>query len=204
MRLGRPGRRLSIGFGVVCVLLLVVTGRLVQLQGVGVSDYAAAATAEHVRKEPLHAARGSIVDRNGVVLAYTADAKDVIADPSLINCTYKYAVKDQCHPQDHLTLALKLSALTGAATDKILAALALKSRYAVIAQAVPPVQAQQVDALEDQRPLRRADHPTALPGRDDGIQHRRAGALRRNRRGGHRAGVQHACCGAGTASTPTT
>ncbi len=147
MRLGRPGRRLSIGFGVVCVLLLVVTGRLVQLQGVGVSDYAAAATSEHVRKEILHAARGSIVDRNGVVLAYTADAKDVIADPSLINCTYKYAVKDQCHPLDHLPLALKLSELTGAATDQILAALAVTSQYAVIAQAVPPVQAQQVDAL---------------------------------------------------------
>jgi cell division protein FtsI (penicillin-binding protein 3) len=147
MRLGRPGRRLSIGFGVVCVMLLVVTGRLVQLQGVGVSDYASAATQEHVRKEPLHAARGSIVDRNGVVLAYTADAKDVIADPSLINCTYPNAVKDQCHPQDLLPLALKLSELTGAATDKILAGLALKTRYAVIAQAVAPVQAQQVDAL---------------------------------------------------------
>jgi cell division protein FtsI (penicillin-binding protein 3) len=147
MRLGRPGRRLSIGFGVVCVMLLVVTGRLVQLQGVGVSDYASAANQEHVRKEPLHAARGSIVDRNGVVLAYTADAKDVIADPSLINCTYPNAVKDQCHAQDRLPLALKLSELTGAATDKILAGLALKTRYAVIAQAVAPVQAQQVDAL---------------------------------------------------------
>ena len=148
MRLGRPGRRLSIGFGAVCVLLLVVTVRLVQLQGVGVSDYASAATREHVRQEPLHAARGSIVDRNGVVLAYTADAEDVIADPSLINCTYPDHVKDQCRAQDHLPLALQLSALTGAATDKILAALAANSRYAVIAQAVAPVQAQQVDALK--------------------------------------------------------
>ena len=147
MRLGRPGRRLSVGFGAVCTLLLVVAVRLVQLQGVGVGDYAAQAAAEHVHSETLNAARGAIVDRNGVVLAYTADAKDIIADPVLINCTYQGAVTDRCVKQDHLTLALKLSQLTGAATDKIIAALAQKNEYAVIAQAVPPAQAAQVDAL---------------------------------------------------------
>ena len=146
MRLGRPGRRLSIGFAAVCTLLLVVTVRLVELQGIGVSDYAAQAAQEHIHKEILNAARGSIVDRNGVVLAYTADAKDIVADPWLINCTYKAAATDHCVKQDHLTLALKLSQLTGAATDKIVAALAQTNRFAIIAQAIPPTQAAQVDA----------------------------------------------------------
>ena len=148
MRLGRPGRRLSVGFAAVCTLLLVVTVRLVELQGVGVGNYAAQAAAEHVRTETLNAARGSIVDRNGVVLAYTADAKDIVADPSLINCNYPAAVTDKCVKQDHLALALKLSELTGAATDKIIGALAqTKSEYALVAQAIPPVQAAEVDAL---------------------------------------------------------
>ena len=147
MRLGRPGRRLSIGFGAVCTLLLVVTGRLVQLQGVGIGNYASQATAEHVRTEILHAARGSIVDRNGIVLAYTADAKDIVADPSLINCTYPDAKADLCQPQDHLPLALKLAAITGTGTDKIINALAVKGQYASIAQAIPPAQAAQVEAL---------------------------------------------------------
>jgi cell division protein FtsI (penicillin-binding protein 3) len=148
MRLGRPGRRLSIGFGAVCTLLLIVTGRLVELQGVGVGGYASAAAQERTHSEPLNAARGSIVDRNGVVLAYTADAKDVVADPSLINCTFADAPKDNCVKQDHVSLALKLAALTGAKTDAVIAALSKpNTQYAVIAQAVPPAQAQQVDAL---------------------------------------------------------
>ena len=147
MRLGRPGRRLSVGFAAVCTLLLVVTVRLVQLQGVGIGDYAAQAAKEHIRTEILNAARGSIVDRNGVVLAYTADAKDIVANPNLINCAEKAYVAAHCVKQNHLKLALELSQLTGAATDKIITALAQTSEYAVVARAIPPAVAARVDAL---------------------------------------------------------
>ncbi|MCW2528530.1 MAG: ftsI, partial [Pseudonocardiales bacterium] len=144
-RLGRPKTRLSVGFGAVCVLLLVVTGRLVQLQGIGDNNYAADASAERLTTVSLHAARGSIVDRNGVVMAYTADAKDIVADPTQVATT---PVKGAtCTAPDKVGYAMKLAPLTGVAVDVLVAGLSKEGQYALLAKAIPPGQASQIDDL---------------------------------------------------------
>ncbi|MGI8881819.1 MAG: peptidoglycan D,D-transpeptidase FtsI family protein [Jatrophihabitans sp.] len=135
LRLGRSTRRLTFGFGVVCALLTVVGGRLVQLQGVDPGDYARAAAAERLTTITLNAARGEIVDRNGVVLAYTGGAKDVIADPSQISAG------------DRLNYAMQLAPLVGAKVNDIAALLSKPGRYAMLGRAISPGNATQIAKL---------------------------------------------------------
>ncbi len=125
-----------------CALLLVVSGRLVQLQGLDAGHYAQAASAERLSSTALHAARGTIEDRNGVVLAYTADAKDIIADPS------------QVPAGQRLQYAMTLAPLTGQPVNKLIAAIsdvgtaAAPNHYAMLATAVQPGPAGQIDKLD--------------------------------------------------------
>ena len=75
---------MSIALVVVTVMLLVIGGRLVQLQAIDHADYANAATAQRVKVVPVHALRGSIVDRDGTPLAFTSGAQDITADPTQV------------------------------------------------------------------------------------------------------------------------
>ncbi|MGH8891468.1 MAG: peptidoglycan D,D-transpeptidase FtsI family protein [Acidothermaceae bacterium] len=63
--------------------MIVFTGRLFQLQGVDSSVYASQANKQYAHTVVLPADRGTIVDRNGVALAETVDARDITADPLL-------------------------------------------------------------------------------------------------------------------------
>jgi cell division protein FtsI (penicillin-binding protein 3) len=132
LRLGKLDGRLRYGFAAVCTLLLVISGRLVQLQGVDHSGLADQAAAQRVDTITLHALRGSIVDRNGVPLAYTSDAQDVTADPKQIRAA------DRAH------YAQLLAPLLNASTASILAELSKPGQYALLATALPPTQAQKV------------------------------------------------------------
>ncbi len=132
LRLGKLDGRLRFGFAAVCTLLLVITGRLVQLQGVDQSDLAGQAAAQRVDTVTLHALRGSIVDRNGVPLAYTSDAQDITADPKQVKAA------DRAH------YAAILAPLLHVSQASILAGLAKPGQYALLATALAPTAAQQV------------------------------------------------------------
>jgi len=82
--LGDPRRRLSAELAAVCTLLLILGGRLVQLQAFDGSRYAAVAQQQRLDTTEIPAPRGRILDRDGRVLAYTAAARTVFADPSLV------------------------------------------------------------------------------------------------------------------------
>ena len=83
-RLADPRRRLRAGLIVIGAVLLVLAGRLVQLQGLEATAYAAQAERQRIRKVELPAGRGQIVDRNGVALALSVDARALYADPKLV------------------------------------------------------------------------------------------------------------------------
>lgn len=70
LRLSDPQRRTRIALLVVLTLLVVVGGRLVQLQGLDGTRYAEAASEQRLVVLDLPAARGAILDRNGNPLAY--------------------------------------------------------------------------------------------------------------------------------------
>jgi cell division protein FtsI (penicillin-binding protein 3) len=123
---------LRYGFAAVCTLLLVISGRLVQLQGLDHNNLAGQAAAQRVDTITLHALRGSIVDRNGVALAYTSDAQDITADPQ------------QVRPEDRAHYAAVLAPLLQVSQASILSGLAKPGQYALLATALSPTAAQQV------------------------------------------------------------
>ncbi|MFE0643455.1 peptidoglycan D,D-transpeptidase FtsI family protein [Streptomyces sp. NPDC058877] len=83
LRLGSPRPRLRlISFGLTLVMLVFVV-RLLQVQAVDASAYAAKADRYRFQEYTLSAERGEITDRNGIALASSVDAYDITADPKL-------------------------------------------------------------------------------------------------------------------------
>ncbi|MEU1230175.1 penicillin-binding protein 2 [Streptomyces sp. NPDC005828] len=83
IRLGNPRPRLRlISLGLTLVMLVFVV-RLLQVQAVDASAYAAKADKYRFQEYTLSAERGEITDRNGIALADSVDAYDITADPKL-------------------------------------------------------------------------------------------------------------------------
>ncbi len=118
------------------LLLAVVLVRLLWLQGMDAKGYALAASDEKREFVTLHAARGSIVDRNGNALAYTADAKDIVADPTMIA------------PEDRMSYAAMLAPLLNRPQFDVEKQLAGTSHYALLGSAVSPEVAKRIENLK--------------------------------------------------------
>lgn len=83
IRLGSPKPRLRlVSLGLTLVMLAFVV-RLLQVQAVDASAYAAKAEKHRYQEYTLSADRGEITDRSGVALAASVDAYDITADPKL-------------------------------------------------------------------------------------------------------------------------
>ena len=140
LKLGGLNGRLRFGFVAVCVLLLVIGGRLVLLQGIDGQKYAAAAASQRIVEIPVHALRGQILDRNGTVLAYTSEAQDITADPKQVKATAnKVAVAQHRAVVDVVAeYARKLSAVIGTSVPDLITAMTGSGRYALLATALSP------------------------------------------------------------------
>jgi cell division protein FtsI (penicillin-binding protein 3) len=88
---------------------------------------------EHVTAETVPAPRGTITDRNGVVLAVSEPAEDITADPYLV--------------AQPLSAAQKLAPLLGEPVDAVLAKLSERSGFVYLAHALPAKRAKQIAAL---------------------------------------------------------
>ena len=82
MTLARGPFRLWSAFCLVAFLVSLFAARLVQLQGIDASDYAALALTKDASTVTLDATRGDIYDRNGIPLAQSLDASKLVADPT--------------------------------------------------------------------------------------------------------------------------
>ncbi|WP_245900224.1 peptidoglycan D,D-transpeptidase FtsI family protein [Geodermatophilus normandii] len=137
-RVGRPltsgPGRLWWGLVLVVVPLLVVTGKLVLLQGVDGGAYANAAEQDRLRTYPIAALRGAIVDRDGNPFAYTVDASRVVADPTVV--------------EDPERTALALTALLDVPVADLTEELTRDGRYVVLARQVSPETVDAIDALD--------------------------------------------------------
>jgi cell division protein FtsI (penicillin-binding protein 3) len=136
-RSGRPltsgPRRLWWGLVLVVVPLLVVTGKLVLLQGVDGADYAYAAEQDRLASYPIAALRGAVVDRDGQPFAYTVAASRVVADPTVVD--------------DPERTALALTALLDVPVDELTERLSADSRYVVLGRQVSPETTDAIDEL---------------------------------------------------------
>ncbi|MEU4927676.1 penicillin-binding protein 2 [Streptomyces yokosukanensis] len=83
LRLGSPRPRLRMVSLMLTLVLLAFVVRLLQVQAVDASAYAARAEQNRYVVHTLAAARGGITDRGGVALAVSEDAYDITADPTM-------------------------------------------------------------------------------------------------------------------------
>jgi cell division protein FtsI (penicillin-binding protein 3) len=91
--------RLRAGLLTVLMLLSLIAGRLVWLQGVQATAYADQAVEQRLQKKTLLAARGSITDRNGQPLALSVDARAVYGEPRIIaRATCRPDAEKPCDP----------------------------------------------------------------------------------------------------------
>ncbi|WP_443064597.1 peptidoglycan D,D-transpeptidase FtsI family protein [Streptomyces sp. NBC_00582] len=85
IRLGSPRPRLRmVGLALTLVMAAFVV-RLLQVQAVDASTYAAKADRNRYVGQVLAAERGEITDRSGIALASSEDAYDITADPTMFN-----------------------------------------------------------------------------------------------------------------------
>jgi len=82
--LANQHRRLKAGLTLMLIVFVILGARLVQFQFADGAAYAAAGLALRLQPVDLPAPRGSIFDRNMAVLAGSAEARYVFADPALV------------------------------------------------------------------------------------------------------------------------
>ncbi|WP_276621926.1 peptidoglycan D,D-transpeptidase FtsI family protein [Streptomyces gilvus] len=83
LRLGSPRPRLRMVALALTLVLIAFVVRLLQVQAVDASTYAAKAEQNRYVVHTLAAERGGITDRDGVTLATSVDAYDLTADPTM-------------------------------------------------------------------------------------------------------------------------
>ena len=129
-----PRFRLSVILIVILFVLTLVAGKLLELQGLNRSSYSAMAQHQRLHTVTITAPRGAIIDRNGIPLAETVDARDVYADPREVS--------------DPATAAAKLAPLLGADPATLTPKLSAKTTFVYLARAVPPTLATQIIGLD--------------------------------------------------------
>ncbi|WP_435133153.1 peptidoglycan D,D-transpeptidase FtsI family protein [Actinacidiphila sp. bgisy144] len=143
VRLGAVRPRLRLVGVVLTLVMSVFVVRLLQVQAVDASAYAAKAAVNRWVTHEVTADRGTITDRSGVDLATTVDAFDITADPYLFTPA-QAKVKDA--PQQAAQL---LAPIVGGDATKIAQQLATpKSRYQIIAQQQSPQAWNQIQDLK--------------------------------------------------------
>jgi cell division protein FtsI/penicillin-binding protein 2 len=125
-------RRIGWLLAVFALLLAVAAGRALQLATVNAGHLSSLANAEHVATITLPAPRGSIIDRNGDLLAVDEAADDIIATPKQV--------------RDPAAAALKLAPLLGVPVAKLEADITnpIAPDWTRLARQVPAATAQQV------------------------------------------------------------
>lgn len=114
-------------------MLVVVAGKLVDLQVASPGRYRELSAEQRVRSQTLSAERGTIYDRSGVELAVSVPRKSVFVDPERID--------------DPAAVATSLAAVMGVEVADVLGRIERGGRFAYVARHVSDDMAAQVQAL---------------------------------------------------------
>ena len=116
-------------------MLMLAGGKLVMIQAIDTSDYAAKSEAQRTRTISLLAQRGSISDRNGTALAFTVEGRAIAARPALFT--------DDAQRQ--AVAAILVSDVgNGLTSDEIMGKLTSGKTYVYLARNLMPAQADAV------------------------------------------------------------
>lgn len=156
IRLGSPRPRLRlVGLALTLVLAAFVV-RLLQVQAVDASTYAAKAEQNRYVGYTLAAERGGITDRSGVALATSEDAYDITADPTLFT---RKQLKIDDGPEQAAAL---LAPILGQDQETILGKLRPKDkklRYVLLAHRQTPQVWKQIKDLKSALATKSATDP---------------------------------------------
>jgi len=159
-RVGSTSRRLRFAAALVLIMLAVAGGRLVQLQVTDSAAYAADAFHQRLVTEPLPASRGSILDRNGDVLAYSVEANFIAADPTRLQ-------------GDPAVIAAELAPLLGRPASELEPLLATEAtsegdpiQFAYLQRGVELAVGDQIAAMENPGLIIGDDEHRVVPGHD--------------------------------------
>ncbi len=138
--------RLRTGLVLIGAVVLLLAGRLVQLQGLQPAAYAERAGVQRTHEVVVPALRGEVLDRNGNPLALSVLAKNVYAEPQLVQ-------KASCQPGartpcDAAGIAAALAPLLGVDRAKLEHQLSSQKRFTYLARGVTPELAKRVLALD--------------------------------------------------------
>jgi cell division protein FtsI (penicillin-binding protein 3) len=140
--LGRPGVRLRSGLVLIGAVVLLLAGRLVQLQGLQPAAYAGQAGVARTHVVVLPAARGEVLDRNGNQLALSVFAKDIYAEPRVLaKATCQPAATDPC---DAASIAKVVAPMLGLDLAKVTTELASDKGFIYLKRGVDPTLAASV------------------------------------------------------------
>ena len=133
-------QRVLVVFAGLTIWVGAIEGRLIQLQVFQHDELEARAQRHQQQRVPLEATRGDILDRNGKMLAYSVDARSIVADPSLVIDPVRTAAK----------VCAALGDCNGKERKELEAKLSRPSRYETIrrSQAVSPEQVERVAELK--------------------------------------------------------
>ncbi|MFG2608242.1 penicillin-binding transpeptidase domain-containing protein [Streptomyces sp. NPDC048514] len=145
LRLGSPRPRLRLVSLALTLVLLAFVVRLLQVQAVDASAYAARAEQNRYVVHTLAAARGGITDRNGVALAISEDAYDITADPTMFSAKQ---LKIANGPEQAAALLAPILGQDQAALVKKLRPENRNSRYARLANRQTPQVWKQIKDLK--------------------------------------------------------
>ncbi|MFY0514184.1 peptidoglycan D,D-transpeptidase FtsI family protein [Streptomyces anulatus] len=142
LRLGSPRPRLRlVSLGLTLVMLAFVA-RLLQVQAVDASAYAAKAEKNRYAEYTVAAERGEITDRKGVALATSVDAHNITADPKL------FTPEESNAPDAPQQAAALLAPILGKDVGKLTEQLSAKTRYTVLAYRQTPQVWKQIKDLK--------------------------------------------------------
>ncbi len=140
---------MRIGLVVALVMMLLLGGRLFQVQGLDPEGYAQTAVSERMRTMSLPAERGDIVDSQGRIIATSVDRYDIVADPRL---TDDYRIWDEdldlYVPVTVEDTAAALADILPISEEEIMERMTDDSHYSVLARSVSPEVRAEVMALQ--------------------------------------------------------
>ena len=135
MTAGLVDRRIGLLFASFLTLLALAGLRSVQIGVLKGDKLSSAAATQQVRSTVVPARRGSIVDRNGVVLAVSEPADDISATPYLV--------------KDPVRAAAKIAPILGLPEDELVKKLARRDTgFVYLARQVPAARSDKVEALK--------------------------------------------------------
>ncbi|MET7456339.1 penicillin-binding protein 2 [Streptomyces sp. NPDC005574] len=156
IRLGSPRPRLRMVSLALTLVLIAFVVRLLQVQAVDASTYAAKAEQNRYVGQVLTAERGGITDRSGVALAASEDAYDITADPTMFT---RARLKVGDGPQQAAAL---LAPILGQDQDTLVRKLETNGRYIRLAVRRTPQVWKQIKDLKSALATKAATDPTTV------------------------------------------